>query len=60
MELEMSARKKTPERFDIRGIVHDILFSAFAAKNMHLLSSRLYCRLWNRTISVALLLHDMQ
>lgn len=56
----MSARKKTPERFDIRGIVHDILFSAFAAKNMHLLSSRLYCRLWNRTISVALLLHDMQ
>lgn len=40
--------------------LHNISLFAFmlmhhiSAKNLHLLSSRLYCRLWNRTISTSL------
>ena len=43
--------------------LHNISLFAFmlmhhiSAKNLHLLSSRLYCRLWNHTISATLPLH---
>ncbi len=34
-----------------------MLMHHISAKNLHLLSSRLYCRLWNHTISATLPLH---
>lgn len=63
MEYWYGATHKKPRMFYIRGFMRNVPFFAFtqniSAKNLHLLSSRLYCRLWNLTISAALLLHGV-